>query len=259
MTTTNELTSNSLNPQITKRIFIGFLILIGVELLNQFLIFSGSALSNILSESNLNPKLWIGIYQQFIQAAIGIFLFKVLLNQSINNLGINFNNKKQSFYYFSLFTIVWISIIAIYLASMYLFVPQTWSELTNTPLPAIKDIINTLFFQAIFPGVGEEILFRGFMLSLLAKWVFPEYTQQKFILISLVALTSVYFGIAHIYFQVSPFKITHIDFLQIITALGCGTVYSLMFLKTKSLLAPILSHNFANTTVTIIGYLISRF
>jgi membrane protease YdiL (CAAX protease family) len=40
-------------------------------------------------------------------------------------------------------------------------------------------------------------------------------------------------------------------------ALGCGVFYAGVYLKTKSLLAPFLSHNFSNTTSTIVGYLIA--
>ena len=62
---------------------------------------------------------------------------------------------------------------------------------------------------------------------------------------------------AHIYFTLAPFQLTHLDPLQLAIAFGCGVFYAAAYLKTKSLLAPFLAHNFSNTTSTICGYLIS--
>jgi membrane protease YdiL (CAAX protease family) len=175
----------------------------------------------------------------------------------MHDLGINLNNKTRSLYYFGCFALAWLAIIAIYLVFNYFFSPKTWSALSTAELPPISTITTTLIFQAIFPGMGEEILFRGLILNLLAQWVFPRYKQHRASLIGMLILSSFYFAAAHVYFQAVPFELTHFDPLQIVTALGCGAVYAVMFLRTKSLLAPFLAHNFANTTATICGYLIA--
>jgi membrane protease YdiL (CAAX protease family) len=257
MTTAIEITRQSPRLQALKQIAVGILILAGIETLNQFLIVSGSALSHALQGRTFNARFWVGMYQQMFQAAAGILLYRVLFKKGMRDLGINLNNKARSLSYFGYFAMAWLGIIAIYLVSSYFLFPKTWSALSAAALPPGDTITATLIFQAIFPGLGEEILFRGLMLNLLAGWVFPRYKQHKASLIGMVLLSSFYFAAAHVYFQVVPFELTHFDPLQIVTALGCGAVYAVMFLKTKSLLAPFLSHNFANTTATMCGYLIA--
>jgi membrane protease YdiL (CAAX protease family) len=73
-----------------------------------------------------------------------------------------------------------------------------------------------------------------------------------------LVFSGIFFAAAHVYCSITPFQITHFDLQQVITAFGCGAVYAAAFLKTRSLLAPFLMHNFANTTVTVCGYLIAR-
>ena len=124
-------------------------------------------------------------------------------------------------------------------------------------LPPTNTIVTTLLFQSFFPGMGEEILFRGFIINVLAAFVFTNWQQNNASKWGIVALSSGYFAIAHIYFTLSPLQLTHIDPVQIAMALGCGAFYAVVFLKTKSLLAPFLSHNFANITSTLVSYLIA--
>jgi membrane protease YdiL (CAAX protease family) len=105
--------------------------------------------------------------------------------------------------------------------------------------------------------MGEEILFRGLIINLLAAWVFTSFRDNRASKFGIVFLSAAYFAIAHIYFSLDPFQLTHIDYLQIVTALGCGSFYAIFYLKTKSLLAPFLAHNFANTSTSLVGYIIS--
>ena len=257
MTVTIEITHPKPLQQTLQQIAVGIFILVGIEVLNQFLIVSGSLLSHALQMRTINARFWVGVYQQIFQAAVGILLYRFLLKKGVHDLGINLNNKTCSVRYFGWFALGWLVIIAIYLTASYSFFPKTWFALRSVELPSPSIITATLIFQAIFPGIGEEILFRGLILNLLAQWVFPRYKQHKASQIGMVVLSSFYFAAAHIYFQIAPFALTHFDPLQIMTALSCGATYAMMFLKTKSLLTPFLAHNFANTTTTICGYLIA--
>jgi membrane protease YdiL (CAAX protease family) len=257
MATTIDIAHQIPRLQALKQIIVGIMILVGIEIMNQSLIVSGSELSHALQGKAFNPRFWVGIYQQIFQAAVAILLYRFLFNKGMRDLGINLNNKTRSVYYFGCFALAWLVIIAIYLVSNYFFFPNTWFALTTAEIPLANLITTTLIFQAIFPGMGEEILFRGLILNILAQWVFPHYKQHKVSKIGMVILSSFYFAVAHVYFKVLPFELTHFDPLQIVTALGCGAAYAVMFLRTKSLLAPILAHNFSNTTATICGYLIA--
>jgi membrane protease YdiL (CAAX protease family) len=158
---------------------------------------------------------------------------------------------------FFFYALLWSAIIVLYVSGTYFFFPNTWLSMTSIELPRTNTIIATLLFQSLFPGFGEEILFRGLIINLLATLVFTRFRHNKAGKLGIIVLSSAYFATAHIYFTLIPFRMTHIDYLQIVTAFGCGTFYAIVYLKTKSLLAPFLAHNFSNTTATICGYVIS--
>jgi len=242
---------------MVKKIAYTLLILIFIQILNQFLILSGAALERTLPASFQYSRTVVGIYQQIVQALTGIVLYRWLFKKGIKDLGIHTRNKKLSIKLFLFFALLWSAIIVLYLSGTYFFFPNTWLAMASIELPQTNTIIATLLFQSFFPGMGEEILFRGLIINLLATQVFTTFQHNKVSKFGIIALSSIYFAIAHIYFTLMPFQITHIDYLQIVTAVGCGAFYAVFYLKTESLLAPFLAHNFSNTSATIVGYIIS--
>lgn len=241
---------------IAKKIAYIILIFLSIQLMNQFLILSGSWLGRQLMDTP-NPKFWVGVYQQFFQAFTAIFLFYLFFKKGVKELGINARNAGASIKYFGFFVLAWISIMILYVLITNTYFPQTWASMTSIELPQFNTIIATLLFQSFFPGFGEEVLFRGLIVNVLAALVFTRYRDHGLSRMGIVFMSSLYFATAHIYFTLSPFHLIHIDYLQLVTGFGCGAFYAVVYLKTKSLLAPFLAHNFANTSTTICGYIIS--
>jgi membrane protease YdiL (CAAX protease family) len=220
------------------------------------LIFSGSRIERELTGS-ANPQFIVGVFQQLVQASIGIILFHLIFKAGIKELGINLRNKRLSIKYFLFFALFWSLIIGLYLLAAYFFFPNTWLLMKSLELPPKDVIMSTLLFQSFFPGFGEEILFRGFFIAFLSAFVLTGAQESNGRKIGIIVLSSLYFALAHVYFTVAPFRLTHVDYLQLVTAFGCGAFYAAVFLKTRSLLAPFSAHNFANTSATICGYIIS--
>ena len=242
---------------MVKRIGYTLLILIFIQVMNQFLILSGSALEKLHLFGIPDSRVLVGVFQQIMQAVIGLGLYWFLFKKNAAALGINTINIKVSMKYFCIFALTWSLTILLYVFAIYSFFPNVWLSMKSIELPQINIIIETLLFESFFPGFGEEILFRGFIINLLIRLVFTEYRDNGFQKLGVIALSSIYFATAHIYFTLEPFRITHIDYLQIVMALGCGAFYAFAYLKTKSLVTPFLAHNFSNTTSTIFGYIIS--
>lgn len=242
---------------MVKKIAYIILILIFIQIMNQFLIFTGSVIERAIHLDFGYPTKIVGVYQQIVQAATGIVLFRWIFKKDIHDLGINLRHKNLSLRFFYIFALIWISIIGGYVCLTYFFFPSAWAAMKSVELPQTNTIIVTLLFQGFFPGFGEEILFRGFIINLLSALVFTHFRHSKANQLGIILVSSAYFAIAHIYFTLTPFRIIHIDYLQIATAVGCGTLYAFFYLKTNNLLAPFLAHNFSNTTATICGYLIS--
>lgn len=234
------------------------LIFIFIQLMNQFLILSGSTLERAFSGSPYS-RFIVGVFQQLTQASIGIILFRLIFKKGIKELGINLKNRRISIKFFFYFALFWSLIIVLYAAAAYFLFPHTWESMTSLELPQANAVITTLAFQSFFPGFGEEILFRGFFITLLATFVFTRYQENRNSRIGIIILSSLYFALAHVYFTLIPFRLTHIDYLQLLTAFACGAFYAAVYLKTNSLLAPFLAHNFSNSSATICGYIISVF
>lgn len=239
-----------------KTILWVIILFIGLQLMNQFLIFSGNNIYRLLQfQHNFKISL-IGIYQQLIQFFLAVIFFYLLVDKKIKTIGLNFNDWKKSLKYFGYFAITILGVILLYLQVSKTCFPLIWQEMQNTPLPQQNEMVVKLLVQSIFPGLGEETLFRGFLISFLIKSLDLDMTNWKSKLV-VSMLSGFFFAVAHIYFQLSPLKITHIDFTQLILAFSCGIAYSLMFIKTKSLVGPILSHNFSNVSMSIAGYIVS--
>ena len=238
-------------------IFIMLVVFIGLQILNQILIYSGNILFSILNYQYHQELLIVGIFQQTLQIITAISFAKILLQKSMPDVGLNLWNLRKSVKYFAIFSASILLIYFIYITIARLYFPQLWLDMRFAAIPSKQEIFTKLFFQSIFPGLGEELLFRGFLVSLFITKLNPDLTKfSNKLFISI--LSAFFFAIAHIYFDLISFQITHIDVTQLLLALFSGTCYSFMFIKTKSLVGPILSHNFANVASTVVGLLISK-
>lgn len=104
----------------------------------------------------------------------------------------------------------------------------------------------TILFQATLPGVEEEILFRGILLTLLNHvFVKPKWTFVKVSFGWAVILTSILFGLTHGVSFDSSFHLQLHAFSFLRTAFD-GFLFALLAEKTKSLVPSILFHNLLN-------------
>jgi membrane protease YdiL (CAAX protease family) len=232
------------------------LIFVFIQAMNQFLILTGSRLERALA-GQPNRRFVVGVFQQITQASLGIGIYRLIFRQGIGEMGLSLRNSALSTKLFSYFALTWSTIIILYCVAAYFFWPDTWVAMNAIDLPPANQIVTTLVFQSFFPGFGEEILFRGLFLSLLAAFVFPNCREKRRSRVGVVVVSSLYFALAHIYFMFNPLRLTHIDAVQLLTAFVCGAFYAEATLRTKSLLAPFLAHNFSNTSVTLCSYIIS--
>ena len=242
---------------LPRQLGIVLLIFLGIQLLNQFLLRSGGALERAIALSTAETRFLVGVYQQGVQALVAIFLARLLLGRGLRELGLNADQGGRSLRLCAVFALLWLAAMALFLAAEQRFFPAAWLALRAAPLPAPPERAAALLFQSLFPGLGEELLFRGFIIGLLTTRVFTGHTHSRGSRLGVMLLSAVFFAAAHIYFTVAPWRLIHIDGVQLALAFGCGLFYAFAFLRTGSLLAPILAHNFANMTSTLCGYALS--
>ncbi|MFA5240242.1 MAG: type II CAAX endopeptidase family protein [Phycisphaerae bacterium] len=106
-------------------------------------------------------------------------------------------------------------------------------------LPEGQNLVGWLFYQFMYVAVAEEIFFRGYVQSNILKLISTAKLEQYRLrqLIS-ITLSAICFAAAHIIIQ--GHMISVLVFLP-------GLILGWLFIRTKSLLAPILFHGLANT------------
>ena len=119
-----------------------------------------------------------------------------------------------------------------------------------------KNIICTLGFQFFLSGTSEEILFRALPITLL---IFIFGTNKKISIktwnIPLeIIISALFFSIAHISWSLYPF-IINLDLFQLIYAFVLGIAYGYAYIRSQSIVYPILMHSISNVLMVGIGYI----
>ncbi len=241
-----------------KKIYIFLIVFVSIQIMNLLLNKISSHLYDLFSTNNSVKSVVIATISELIQLSLAIFIFKIVYRENISKLGINLKNIKLSLKIFFLFTIIWILLTFTFLIATYIFNKSLWYNYLHTPLPSKEYILAYLGFAAIFPGIGEETLFRGLLIFIFLRAGFKGSIKIKKINISYVAiLTAIIFTFAHVYYKIYPFEILHINYIQLLMAFSCGIYYAVVYEKTESLLCTILSHNYANLITSLLGYALS--
>lgn len=155
------------------------------------------------------------------------------------------------------FGLIWPLLLALTYGLVILLDNPTWVSLTLQPIPSQGTVLSTLFFQSLFPGLGEEPLYRGFLIVLLLGnfWDGRENPSDKHIW-RVILLSAVIFSIAHLSYGFSPFRVTF-DSYQLLTALVLGGFQAWVFVKTRNLWGSIWIHNLANVTMSVFVWVIA--
>lgn len=108
-------------------------------------------------------------------------------------------------------------------------------------------------FQILLSGTSEEILFRALVMTPLLLYGKRAGLADKPNALLAGAIAVLIFMLAHINIAFDPLRVTHFNLLQQLTVLTFGSFYAFLFVKTRSLLGPILAHNLLNAVIVITG------
>ena len=123
--------------------------------------------------------------------------------------------------------------LVIYIAGSFTNTINTYDyELNPT------NVIGTLGFQLLLSGPSEEILFRSLPIAVLLSVLDPESKRDRAIA---VISAAVLFGIAHI--NVFTF---HVPWFQVCYAFVLGIFYGYTFIRSKSVIYPMIMHSMSN-------------
>ncbi|MFL9484836.1 CPBP family intramembrane glutamic endopeptidase [Chitinophagaceae bacterium LWZ2-11] len=106
--------------------------------------------------------------------------------------------------------------------------------------------VEAILYQATMPGITEEIIFRGILLTLLNRaFVTPKWTLANVSFGWAAIITSLLFGLVHGFYFDNDYHIK-LNIFSILQTAFDGFLFAMLAEKTKSLLPSILFHNILN-------------
>lgn len=209
--------------------------------------------------NSLAGGIFLTIFFYSIQAGVPIIFGSFIMHSSITEMGFNLRNAKLTLRMLGGFILIWLLLdILFYVIALNCitdFDAYVLHYFDKDKLTMQKDLI----IGCLLAGMGEEPLFRGFIVTSLVT-VITRYVGVGKAKIPLVAIISgLLFALAHIEYQIMPFRIIYIDGIQLSITFILGTFWSIMFIKTKSLLGPIIAHMCANIIQLTSGYFIAYY
>lgn len=199
-----------------------------------------------------NRFFWL-LLHHLSQLLLTVFVIRIILKKNLKDWGFNFSDKKKSLTIFAYFS--WIYLIPVFFINIYPY-------LFNDKLPSLpysftlENVSSELVFQFLISGSCEEPLFRAMVIHHLSQYWGRKYKFFGFDISQAGIWSVIFFTIAHIQIDYSSFKIISFSIEQLEWAFFLGLYYAIVYEKTKSLLAVILSHNYSNGIVIISSYII---
>ncbi len=180
--------------------------------------------------------LWITIHHT-IQFVLTVATMLILARGSLSVWGFNLSRLWLSF--------AWIvGFVVVYGTIEYMNVSGGFQS-RDFPLTQ-RNMLGIQGFQYFLSGTGEEPLFRGLMIVLFSAAIYRISAFNSAHNVLVVIISTMIFMAAHLNIRVSPFAIDGFDFDQQTKALQLGVLYAVIFVQTRSLLAPIVIHGLSN-------------
>ena len=136
------------------------------------------------------------------------------------------------------YTVIFCVILAVYYLAVY--IAGSFTGTINTydyELNAVN-VTGTLGFQLLLSGPSEEILFRSLPITMMLSVLDPDTKRDRAIAVFGAALL---FAIAHI--DMITFSI---PWFQVCYAFVLGIAYGYTFIRTKSVIYPMIMHSMSN-------------
>lgn len=115
----------------------------------------------------------------------------------------------------------------------------------------ISNVLGTLAFQLFLSGASEEILFRALPITVLGGVICKD-DKKGYAFIIVIA--SVLFSVAHIQWTLFPISLSF-SWFQLIYAFILGIAYGLTYVKSESVIYPMIMHGLSNFFMVGMGYI----
>ncbi len=219
--------------------------------------FAANNLSPCFQVIDPDRKYIWGIIHHVVQAIIPLTIMIFWNNKSLKDWGFVIGNKRLGLQFTGWFTLIWILLyLVITLVNIaYQNSPEVYYDVTNT-----RNLLGELVFRGLIVGPSEEILFRSFPIIIMITAGFNHINKIFGFKITHAGVISAFlFAMAHISMSLFPFEVYYFDPVQVITAMGLGILYAIVFHNTKSIIYPMAIHSISDIVPVLSLYFIHLF
>ena len=233
--------------KLAKYIFTMIMFMLIIKSINVFSFYIADIIYPFFKLVDPDKVFIVLIIHHLIQAAIVLFLIifvSKLFNLSIKkDFGFNLNKISYSIKSVICFAAIWIVIQS---TANILFI-YILKETYSFPFPLNeKNFIGYFLFQLLLSGTSEEIMYRAFVITAML-YLYKNFFEKKKFLHIIIIISSVFiFMYDHVNFNLFPLKIVYIDIKQQLICIIYGIYYGYLFIKTRSIIGPMLAHNLLN-------------
>lgn len=183
-------------------------------------------------------------------ALLAILFLARLLRIPLAEFGFNLHGWRYAVRLVLLFSLFWFLVQGSIGALMVGF--GDTSAAFHFPLTA-RNFGGYFAFQILLSGTSEELLFRALVMTPLLMVGKKGGLTEKSNTLLAGGIATLIFMLAHINIAFNPLRVTHFNVLQQLTVLTFGAFYAFLFIKTRSLLGPLLAHNLLNAVIVTVG------
>ncbi len=181
-----------------------------------------------------------GIIHHIVQALVPVIFVFIWKRKLFETWGFSTGDIKTGLRWVLWFTLVWVAIYTGLTAyNIYFDInPYVYYDVTN-----FRNLLGELTFRGLIVGPSEEILFRAFPISILLLAGFSkDYKIFNQDISQAGIISAILFALAHIGLNIIAFEVYHFNIVQLITSLGFGLLYAIVYQKTKSIYYPMIIH-----------------
>jgi uncharacterized protein len=243
---------------LTKALWVLFLtvLLLGVPRL-------AGLFADLFDYSAIDPDgafAWISVHhiaQALVFLALMLVIVKVSVKVAAIRFGFGWGDREEGLSYLRLFVLIFTAYVVV--SRIIMFVATGSLPAFPYPLTA-RNIAGQLGFQLLLSGPSEELIFRGFaitMLGLVVKGAVAGgetgvgHAITKIFGASITAanlIAAIIFGLAHVRFAFAPFSATF-ETSQVVISVVLGLFYGVCYERSRSMVYPMLMHSFSNVLV----------
>lgn len=192
--------------------------------------------------------IWQGLF-----ALIAILILARIIRIPLTQFGFNLNEWRSAVRVVLQFSLFWFFLQGSIGVLMMVF--GDTSAAFHFPLTA-WNFGGYFAFQILLSGTSEEILFRALVMTPLLLYGKRAGLPDKTNALQAGGIATLIFMLAHMNIAFDPMRVTHFNPLQQLTVFTFGSFYAYLFVKTRSLLGPILAHNLLNAVIVTIGLIL---